>query len=359
MSAMLDKAIVLAGVVLLPGCNTLSGWLPMPPPSLATEVKARDTASVFRMKGACPETTAYLTPPASGPSPQSATVLAAAGSAWVVGIAFDALNASIQKAQDNLTTSYVANGPIDIAPGTDSSKECLIIVRGRFGEDDSKKKVESGAISLSGLRRIGAVEQPSFYAEIEITRVVASSPGATDGQRSSTRKKPSIPSPQPAVARPVLVQFNDTAAPNPGWDGKKHIGILLALTPKPLTGDAAKKEADALKTEGIVGIPFNIGEMQRGTFIVSRGGDQAGGNVPADLQGNPLRNLSRVIPLAASGNDQIADAANISAFITESADPTLFDKVLAAGTKPDNTQDVRKEVAGYGVRRAGQIPALR
>jgi len=341
------KVALILGTVALTGCNTLSDWFPMPPPSTVRRVDDRLTASVFVQDGACPAFTA-----SQGLTGQALPALVAAGIPVVIELATDAIKEAVQQAQDDLTTAYVAAGVVTpitrpASAGAAGDLKCIIVARGRFGTYDRTvhgERVNKGAITPTILDRIGAVEQPSLYVEIQ----VGPAPDAPKAAPAAARARGRAAAPPAAASelafRPVFIQFNDTAARNPGWNGKKNIGVLLALSPKPLTGDAAKKADDAVKEAGLVGIPFNFGEMKRGTFIRSP--------LAADVS-DPLHNLARNLPAGTGGANPLAGLTNGYAFVTESADPTLFDKVILAGAKSDPFSKFMGELGNYIGRRLG------
>lgn len=188
-----------------------------------------------------------------------------------------------------------------LVPGQKAPPGCLILARGTFGSASSADS--RGMITHEVLDSIGATSQPSLYIEIKVKFI------KVEGRKDAY------------VFRPVFLQFNDTAASNPG-DGEKNVGVMLSLARKPLstlqTAEDVRKVSDYF-------VPFNFGTIKRGTYLIS---DDT--KAMPDTNEQPIKQqdvffeLVRIVP-AEEGGARLIASLNSYALVTESADPTLFD----------------------------------
>jgi hypothetical protein len=109
--------------------------------------------------------------------------------------------------------------------------------------------------------------------------------------------------------QPVFLQFNDTAAANPG-NGSKSIGVILSFFAK-LPASTAPTAADAKTAD--ISVPFSFGMVKRGTYL---DGTKEGSVI--------FRNQLRSAPIKI-GNQVLPDTLDSYAFVSESADPSFFD----------------------------------
>lgn len=291
-------SLLFASFLALSGCTVWTDLFRPSPPSKITQVIDRIAARVIPTEK-CPVTKlggeAELTPqvlPAA---------IAAAAIPFLVNLAQKAVAEELAQAQANLTTSWTAYG----TRPSGKAINCLVIARGRFGAGSAMPR---GSLGQDSLRTIGASELPSLYVEIAVVR-------NADGMRTF---------------EPVFYQYNDIAAHNPG-DGDKNIGILLAFAQKPIPSTAPG--AEQLSKADIV-VPFALGQLKWGTEM------RGGGGGPRD----PFAEQMRTVPVMVNGVE-MPSTLDAYAIVTESADATLFDRVVQKAVGDKTFSDALQGIA--------------
>jgi len=293
---------LLSVCLILSGCakNTLSDWFPGSPPQTVTHVTERETAVVLKQDTCIlykyqnpKESQHYVAFP----------IVTAAITVAVTAIA-DAIKTAVAQAQDDLTATYIAYGaePLDLEKSK-SVPFCLDIVRGRFGPlMSSVPELKGSKLTKGDLATLGAADYPSLFVEILVsvdTKTV--------------------------TFEPVAVQFDNTAAPNPGWPAEKDIGIMLSFANLPLILGASPAAAT-------ISVPIALGKMKRGTYILT---EVDVTKDPKDPAKDLFLSQRRTVPM-----DAIKDKIlNIYAIVTESGSPDFFDKVVldsVSGTSLNN-----------------------
>lgn len=302
--ANLVRATLVASCLSLPGCAVWTDWFPPSPPAGAAKDAVSRTAARVMALPRCPVSDGVT----SGAFAPNVAIGAAIGTALLpLGVKFasEALTKAVQDAQANLSTTYTAYGTARLDPATPS---CLVIVRGEFGGSVAQGAPGTDPLGLPVLRQIGASKRPSLYIELKVK---------TSGQQRTIT--------------PSFIQFNDTAAPNPG-NGEKSIGFVLALTAVPLP-DPKAPGAEIAKASAIY-VPFDIGRMKWGTWI-------SGGNGQAT---DALLDQARVVPIGTADGKQLPDTLDAYAFVSESADPSFFDKIAQQVFTGANIEEALKAI---------------
>ena len=299
---------LLSACLILSGCNTLSGWFPGSPPQTVTQVTERETAVVVVLK----RDECIFFSSENKAKPAFVAPIVAAGITMAETAVADAIKTAVAQAQDNLTATYIAygEGPIDLS----KSKQffCLDIVRGRFGpRERSAPKLKGSKLTRNNLESLGVADDPSLFVEILVL--------VSDDKKTVTFE-------------PVVVQFDNTAAPNPGWPAEKDIGIMLSFASSPLILGGSTAAADAEKA-ATISVPIALGKMKRGTYIFT---NCAQIWKPQTAQCRDLfSNQMRTVPIDATKDKPL----NIYAIVTESGSPDFFDKIVldsVSGTSVNN-----------------------
>ncbi len=141
---------------------------------------------------------------------------------------------------------------------------------------------------------------------------------------------------------PVFVQFNQSAAPNPGFPAQKSIGFMLAFSSSPITLAAGAANADIAKAASI-SIPINLGTMERGRYIETSPSafSQPPGSRPVDV----FYDQRRALPITLINDPKNPKPVNAYAFVTESADAGFFDKLLLQSVSDSNFQSLLTSAA--------------
>ncbi len=288
------------------GCNTFTDWFLPTAPSQAVQVPYRDAARVIALN-ACP----VSDDAAKSPRPAFAPVgVGAAVIPRLIEVSSSALKGAVLEFQDDLMATYVAYGK---TASLDNSPTCVVIVRGRFGPRTTRLIPTEGRLTPAVLNMVGAIAQPSLYIEIKIT---------------TNRKNGEM------EFRPVLLQFNNTAAKNPG-DGEKYIGVMLAFSAFPLDAKAGMSSSNITKASNVF-VPFSFGKIRRGTWLVGNLGVPPS---PSDVFFDQIR----ILPIKAADGKVLPSALDSYAFVTEGPDPTFFEKLfLQAVSSTTVTDDLQK-----------------
>ena len=291
---------------------------------MPTKIETRPAAIVMPLssckayRGTIPKTITLqtITPPKTSSVPAEHQVIipvvAAAAVSMLVNAAADAVQSSIAKAQSDLTASYVAYGA---GPATNTST-CLVIARGMLGPWSSSYPYDhKGLLYATDMRALGFADYPSLYVEIAV------------GLDSTE---------QYLLFEPVLAQFDDTAAPNPGWSGKKDIGILLSFATNPVNTGNPPTASDFKQTA--VALPFDLGQMKRGTYIETPNDSVFGvlrGGIAQGKQ-DPFADQLRIVPASTLSPPGHMASYNAYAMVTESGQPGFFDKIVVDALSKQN-----------------------
>lgn len=316
---MLRKAAAVLACLSLASCSWFTETFAPPPPTMPTKIETRPAAIVMPLssckayRGTIPET---ITPPKTSPAQEKLQmfipVVAAAAVSMLVNAAADAVQSSIAKAQSDLTASYVAYGA---GPATNTST-CLVIARGMLGPWSSSYPYDhKGLLYATDMRALGFADYPSLYVEIAV------------GLDSTE---------QYLLFEPVLAQFDDTAAPNPGWSGKKDIGILLSFATNPVNTGNPPTASDFKQTA--VALPFDLGQMKRGTYIETPNDSVFGvlrGGIAQGKQ-DPFADQLRIVPASTLSPPGHMASYNAYAMVTESGQPGFFDKIVVDALSKQN-----------------------
>lgn len=308
---LLGRSLILAtGLVTLGGCNTFTNWFPPPAPTMATQLRVADAQRVMSLQS-CPVSGGSVIQPQVAP-----LALAALAIPYLIDVGAKVAAQEVQRAQDNLTASYVAYP----TPRETANVGCIVVIRGRFGETTEAIPTQ-GRLDNATLRSLGAVAQPSLYAEISVTR-------SSDGKHLQLW--------------PKFVQFNDTAARNPG-DGTKSVGLFLAFAGTPLTAPAGSQPQDVAKVADLV-VPFSFGRLPRGSWIHSEGNDPQRQHL--------LLEQVKTLRVTDDNGRQLLSSLSAYAFVTESSDPAFFDRLLLAAAQDNGFADALKKIYGAATGRS-------
>ena len=307
------RYLLISACFSLPCCTLWTDWFPPAAPSTVLEKTERKVAEVLPLAD-CPIV--------QHPGPQPVLPLVAVGAAAlpvVVNALTDAFKTAVQQAQDDLNASYVAYGTAQLSV-LPRLNRCLVILRGSIpGSGAAQISSNKGAMSADIINELRLTNYPDLYVEFWID------PDPINKQR--------------LILEPVFLQFSDTAALNPG-NGKKEIGLVLALSGTPLTLGAGAAASDIAKAS-TASVAFDLGMISRGTWIRS---DPALVGKPGDI----FLEQRRAVSLADSASKTPVGTFDLYAFISESAKPGVFYKVLIDTSADSSLKDALTTI-GKGI----------
>jgi hypothetical protein len=165
-----------------------------------------------------------------------------------VNFGISAISNYLAQKQSGLTGTWVATGVMKA-----DTVGCLVLTRGEITKEKKDrswtKRPDSYIGKLEPNKLPWLEEWPYFYAEFEFSKI-------KDSDALS-----------PILIRPSYVEFFRTVAREKG-NGQKNVTIVLALSKVPQNPNSPASEPN--NTNGIIVIPFALGEMQIGSTTSPR-----------------------------------------------------------------------------------------